>query len=418
MVGGDHHGVLIVGCGRSGLAAARLHARRRDPRALWVFDADPKRLAAAEAEGLTAWNGDASLLNRAVWSPGVPLDQDLARQLVEAGVSIVSEVAFAAPDLPQAVAVTGTNGKSTVCSLLHELLQAGGVNAVCGGNLGLPVSELALSGRAMELLVIELSSYQLELAHDLDLAAAIITNLAPDHLDRYPDVDAYYTTKARLLADVPSGGLAVPPSDESAALALEMAGPVAAALTPAPTDEVMDWNRSEALAGPPGLSNTAQAVAVARHFGIADEVLMAVVAEFGGLPHRAQALGTFQGLNFIDDSKATNVAAAVSSLDRISGEVVVLLGGAGKGEDYRALAKALNRPNASAVCFGAEGPAIAEVTGGLLVEDLPSAVSVARRMAKPGSTVLLAPACASFDAYRSYIARGEHFAALVQGIAS
>jgi UDP-N-acetylmuramoylalanine--D-glutamate ligase len=414
MVESGKQAVLIVGCGLSGLAAARLHLRRGDPRQLWLHDQDEAALEAAVSQGFEAWPGNAVDVAFAVWSPGVPLAQDLARQLSEAGVQIISEVSFAAADLPGVVAVTGTNGKSTVCTLITEMLVAGGFKARSAGNVGTPASDMALCGEAIDLLVVELSSYQLELPLELDLKAALITNLASDHLDRYPSVDDYYRVKWSLFGQMPAAAAAVLPYDLAVVDSLPQRAAIAGRVLADYMNEVESWPRSDALAGASGLENLAQAVAIAADFDIDFTTLREVAATFMGLPHRAQDLGEFQGLTFVNDSKATNVAAAIASVERVQGALVVLLGGSGKGEDYHQLADCLLRRGATAICFGEEGPALAAATGAAQVSDLAQAVAQARLSLVSGGTVLLAPACASFDAYASYAARGEHFAHLAR----
>jgi UDP-N-acetylmuramoylalanine--D-glutamate ligase len=401
-------GVLVVGCGASGLAAARLHQRRADPRPLWVFDDQAEVLDAAVAVGHRRWSGELNSVAEAVWSPGVPLGSALADDLRAGGAAIVSEVSFAAPDFGAAVAVTGTNGKSTVTTLITALLCAGGTDAVAAGNVGKPLSDLALRQASGCVPVVELSSYQLELPLALTLKAAVLTNLSPDHLDRYPTLETYYQVKRGLITALPAGAGAVfsPQLVETAA--------VSAMPLPDATEIVGGWNRSAALSGNGGLNNLAQAVAVARFFDVDDRISQRIAQTFEGLPHRGEVVAERRGLRFVDDSKATNVAAAIASLDRVDGALVVLLGGADKGEDYDLLAAAIARRGASAVCFGAQGERLATATGGERVADLAAAVEVARRRLASGGTILLAPSCASFDAYASFAARGRHFAELAR----
>ena len=414
MVESGLQGVLIVGCGRSGLAAARLHRRRGDPRPLWLHDDRPEALATAVDQGFEAFHGDLADVAFAVWSPGVALASPFAARVREAGARIISEVSFAAVDLPPCVVVTGTNGKSTVCSLITEMLVEDGRAVACAGNVGTPTSDLALGGEAHDLLVVELSSYQLELPLELELRVAILTNLAPDHLDRYDDVQDYYRTKWAMFENMPEMAGAVLPYDLSQADQMPERGRIAGQVLRDPMVEVSSWARSSALQGQVGLENLAQSVTAARFLGASDEAMQRAASSFAGLPHRAQRVGEFGGHTYVDDSKATNVAAAIASLARVEGRVVVLLGGAGKGEDYSELAQCIDQRGAGAVCFGAEAQALAAATGAPQVDDLAAAVRLARRQLTAGGTILLAPACASFDAYNSFVARGEHFAALAR----
>ena len=415
MVEAGRQGVLIVGCGRSGLAAARLHVRRGDPRPLWVYDDQEVARQRAEEQGFEVWSGDCSDVSFAVWSPGIPLSNPLARDLREAGVCVVSELSFAASDLPKAIVVTGTNGKSTVCELITAMIRASGIQVACIGNVGTPASDMALNGRHYEWVVVECSSYQLELKLDLEVRAAVLTNLAPDHLDRYAVIDDYYLAKWSMFEQMHPDAGAVLPYDLSVVDQLKNRGKIAGRALPDAMAEVATWQRGTGLVGEAGLENLAQSVAVARFVGVDQSTMQQVALEFSGLPHRAQFIGEWAGVTYVDDSKATNVAAAIASLQRVDGEVIVLLGGAGKGEDYRLLAQCINDKGVQAICFGAEGGRLAEATGAPRVDDLATATKSARERLPNGGTILLAPACASFDAYASFAERGEHFAALASG---
>jgi UDP-N-acetylmuramoylalanine--D-glutamate ligase len=402
--------ILVVGSGRSGLAAARLHRRRGDVRRVLIHDDLEAGRARATGAGFDVWDGNWSGVEAVVWSPGIPLVHPLALKAQEQGIALLSEVAFAAPDLPPVVAVTGTNGKSTVATLLGALLRASGCSCEVVGNVGAPVADYARRADAArwDLLVVELSSYQLELPLNLQLRAAVLTNLAPDHLDRYADLEAYYATKRGLLAALPAGAVFVAPSAE-----IERFDGGAEAL---PAVDVSDWSRSSALNGEHGASNLAQAVAVARHMGCTDSDARQVAVDFAGLPHRNVDLGVIDGLRYVDDSKATNVAASVAAIGGVADPCVVLLGGAGKGEDYAPIAMALHGRSARVVGYGAEGARIVEVTGGDRVADLEAAVRRAQALAAPGTTILLAPACASFDAFTDFAARGRRFAELAGAV--
>jgi len=415
MVESGRQGVLIVGCGRSGLAAARLHVRRGDPRPLWVYDDNEQAQERAAKDGFSVWHGDASDVAFAVWSPGIPLASPLADRLRAAGVRIVSELSFAAPDLPPTIVVTGTNGKSTVCELITAMLKAAGRAVGCAGNVGVPASDMALNGEHFEWLVVECSSYQLELELKLDVRVAVLTNLAPDHLDRYPALNDYYLAKWSIFEQMPKEAGAVLPYDLGAVERIEGRGRIGGRALPDPMTEVMGWQRTAALAGEVGLENLAQAVAAARCAGADDASMQQATAVFAGLPHRAQKVCEGQGLTYVNDSKATNVAAAIASLERVDGDVVVLLGGAGKGEDYSLLAQCIEQRGVQAICFGDEGDRLAAATGAPRVDDLTTALNQATHQLPSGGTILLAPACASFDAYSSFVARGDHFASLARG---
>ena len=220
-----------------------------------------------------------------MWSPGIPLSSPLAADLRAAGVCLVSELSFAAPDLPQSIVVTGTNGKSTVCELITAMIRASGSQVACIGNVGTPASDMALNGSHYEWVVVECSSYQLELKLDLDVQAAVLTNLAPDHLDRYPQLEDYYRVKWSIFERLHSEAGAVLPYDLTTIDRLEGRGAISGRALPDAMADVAEWQRSDALAGEAGLENLAQSVAVARFVGVNDAIMQRAAVEFSGLPH-------------------------------------------------------------------------------------------------------------------------------------
>lgn len=434
--------VLVVGMARSGVAAARLALARGA--AVHCADLRPD---AEVVPGTTHRYGphvaeDFLTADIVVMSPGVPPTiswVDIARS---EGATIVGELGFAAEVVHTAgvtvLAVTGTNGKSSTVSFTGQLLQAAGVDAFVGGNLGRPLSELALGlldgTQDPDAAVVEVSSYQLELPGGFRPAAAAILNLTPDHLARHKTMQAYGAAKARIFENMRAGGVAILPDAAPWAPGSLPKGVIEARLGRRPG---LWWDgdtlcvqlhpegpveRVDASAFPlPGAHN---------RDNLAVSVLLALVGEapvdrvdpgvLQALPHRLQPVPGDGGFTWINDSKATNVEAAQIGIEALSGPAIVLLGGAGKdGADYAVLLPGLRAHAHRVICFGASGPDIAAALphpGTTLVEGgLSAAVGDARAHARPGDTILLSPACASFDEFRNFEHRGEVFAALARG---
>ncbi|MCB9779997.1 MAG: UDP-N-acetylmuramoyl-L-alanine--D-glutamate ligase [Alphaproteobacteria bacterium] len=417
--------VLVVGMARSGRAAAALaHALGASVTTTDLREVDP-------VPGCRAVHGrhdEADFLGAdlVIVSPGVPARAPLLRAAVDAGVTVVGELGWAAgllADLPTA-AVTGTNGKSSTVHFLGRLLAAAGRRPFVGGNLGTPLSTLALARLRgeqadVDCLVLEVSSYQLELPGDLRPAAAAVLNLTPDHLARHGDMAGYAAAKRVLVERTDVAWLAADGGWVEGMAAGPRAGEVRwlgrqpgvtwteEALTFA--DEATVGLTGLSVLGPHNRANVAAACALARALGVDAADLDPSVLT--ALPHRLQVVAERDGRRWIDDSKATNVDAALVGIRGVPGPQIVLLGGQGKdGADYGALLPALDRARA-VVCFGASGPEIHAAVGGILAESLAEAVDLARILALPGDSILLSPACASFDEFSDFEARGRAFAA-------
>ncbi|RME24204.1 MAG: UDP-N-acetylmuramoyl-L-alanine--D-glutamate ligase [Deltaproteobacteria bacterium] len=418
--------VLVVGMARSGRAAAAL-ARDLGAR---VTTTD-LRHGLPPVEGCRAVHGrhdetDFTGADLVIVSPGVPASAPLLQAARRAGATVVGELGFAAgllQDLP-ALCVTGTNGKSSTCHFLGQLLQAAGRRPFVGGNFGVPLSELArrrLGERLdVDVLVLEVSSYQLELPGALRPAAAAVLNLTPDHLGRHGDMAGYAAAKRVLLER--SAGPAWLPTDLSA-MAAGIRAPVrwldahpgVRAVGDRLIFEGVDDDGPVDLSGLPlpgihNRANVAAACALALSLGIRREQL--VVDALTPLAHRLETVGVVDDVRWVNDSKATNVEAALAGIRALPEARLVLLGGEGKpGADYGALRPAL--AGREVIAFGASGPEIHAVLGGHAAPTLGAAVALARRIARPGDTVLLSPACASFDEFSDFEDRGRRFADLV-----
>ena len=445
---------LVVGLGRSGLAAAALL------RALGVEVRGYDARAGIEGmpAGVEPFLGEAQAPDAAfegidllVLSPGVPPEAflrqrerlapnakvhgelGLALWLVNAGVRGWSAV--------PTVLVTGTNGKSTVTALTGALCEAGGLRPFTGGNLGVPLCERLLHGLEsgepwVGSLVLECSSYQLETLPRVRTDAAMIINVTPDHLDRYPSMEAYARTKARIFEGLGVGGLAILDAEDEWTEALQPRGgpsvalvgdPAAAAVVGEGDAQALVLRGSERyprsslrIAGGHNARNALFALLAARQLGVSVDDCLRGLQAFGGLPHRMVWVRELDGVAYYNDSKATNVVSALAGLAGLDRPFVLIAGGLGKGDDLTPLRELLSRRGRGLVVVGSSAEQFAAMAEGVvpvvragLMDD---AVVKARALAKPGEAVVLAPCCASFDQYKSYAHRGEMFAETVLGL--
>jgi UDP-N-acetylmuramoylalanine--D-glutamate ligase len=332
-----------------------------------------------------------------VKSPGVPGEAALIVAARERGIPVWSEVELGYRLLPGAkfVGVTGTNGKTTTTELLGEIFRAAGRDVAVAGNVGTPLTSL----RAADWVVCELSSFQLEDVHTFSADVAVLLNLEPDHLDRHGTFERYRDAKLRIFERarvkvVPHGlgldGIEFGADDELPAEPL--------------------------IRGAHNRENAAAATAAARAAGIDDEQIAAGLRSFPGVPHRLELVGERDGVRYVNDSKATNVAAALRGLAAYADEPVhLILGGSPKGEDFAPLAAAIG-PNVKSVhLIGAEAERIAELIDGFRDGTLEAAVAHAAELADPGDVILLSPACASYDQFANFEERGDAFRGLAQG---
>ena len=379
-----------------------------------------------EGEGLVvAPLDDLSGFDALVVSPGVPLNtHPLAAAARAAGVPVIGDIelfAQARKDLPphKVVGITGTNGKSTTTALVHHILKTAGVPTLMGGNIGLPIlgQEPLPEGGVY---VLELSSYQIDLTQSLDCDVAVLLNITPDHLDRYDGFAGYAASKARLFAMQSADHVAVigTGDEASANIAQGLAGRTDDLVAIAAS--TIDQSRWPALQGPHNAQNAQAAIAVARALGIREDAIEAGLASYASLPHRMQQVATRNGVAFVNDSKATNpesTAPALAAFPRVHW----IVGGKRKGDDLDACTAHLDHVVA-AYTIGEAAP----LFFGLLKDKVPvveqsgtleTAVAHAAAAAQPGDTVLLSPACASFDQFRDYEARGDAFRAAVEALA-
>jgi UDP-N-acetylmuramoylalanine--D-glutamate ligase len=367
---------LVYGLARSGRSAA---ARLENP---VLVDR-----SLANEDNLSLLDG----VDVLVKSPGVSGEAPLVAAARERGVPVWSEVELGYRLLPDThfVGVTGTNGKTTTTELLGAMFREAGRDVAVAGNVGTPLTSV----RAADWVVCELSSFQLEDVHELSCDVAVLLNLEPDHLDRHGSFEAYRDAKLRIFersrAQVVPRGLGLPGIEFRA------------------DDELP---AEPLLRGAHNRENAAAATAAARATGIGDEQIAAALRTFPGVPHRLELVAERNGVRYVNDSKATNVAAALRGLAAYADEPVhVILGGSSKDEDFAPLAAAIGSNVRSVHLIGAEAKRLAAAIGGEDDGTLERAVARATQLARPGDVVLLSPACASFDQFENFEDRGEAF---------
>jgi UDP-N-acetylmuramoylalanine--D-glutamate ligase len=442
----------VIGLGRSGSAAARLLAR--EGARVYASDAGKgehiaEAAAALRAEGMSADAGmhDLARIRAAslvVVSPGVPPDAPPLVAARDAGVPVVAELEVALHALPgvRVIAVTGTNGKSTVTALVAHLLQALGHRAVAAGNIGRALSDVALHDERPAWIALEVSSFQLHDMPGIAPTVGVLTNLSPDHLDRYPSVEAYYADKALLYRNATRDSLWVVNEDDGAAFelgsgadgtrsAFSLRDQHAAAHYEAIRDALLLFKEpiiTRAELPLLGWHNVENALAALLAVMVADEAhrtpaaratLADAVRSFRGLPHRLELVARTNGVLWINDSKATNVTSARVAIEAMTQPAVVLLGGKHKGEPYTSLIEPLKAHARRVIAYGeAEAMIVRDLEGHVPLErggsSFEEIMQRARAAAEPGDAVLLAPACSSFDMFTNYEARGEAFRRLAQ----
>jgi UDP-N-acetylmuramoylalanine--D-glutamate ligase len=441
--------IAVIGLARSGRAVATL--LRKHGYNVYASDlaSSPDTGRCAEelrAQGIIVDVGrhDLERLGRAalvVTSPGVPPS---ARPLAFArdhGIQVVSEVEIALNFLagPRLIAITGTNGKTTTTALVAHLLRGIDLEAVEAGNIGTPLSEIAARERQPTWISLEMSSFQLHDTPSLKPDVGVLTNLSPDHLDRYATVDAYFEDKARLFANATADSVWVINGDD--ALVERMAADVAgekfafSLVNEAPGYFDSRTNQLIVLGTPLlnrtdlpmlGSHNVANALAASLAVMVADRShqtqqsrkgIAAALRTFRSLPHRLELVGEFGGVQWINDSKATNVSSAAVAIDGMERPTVLLLGGRHKGEAYTPLAELVKKKVKRVIAYGEAAPLIATdlrpvVDVVRLGSDFEEVIRAARAAARAGEAILLSPACSSYDMFSNYEERGERFRAL------
>jgi UDP-N-acetylmuramoylalanine--D-glutamate ligase len=407
---------LIVGMEKSGRAAFEfLHARGAD---VTATDLKPQSIDGFRPQTDELFDEHWDLI---VPSPGVALDLPPLARAMERGVRVIGEVELAAPFLlGPIIGITGSNGKTTTTSLVGHILRSAKTPVQVGGNIGTPVLAMTETSRADQWNVLELSSFQLETIHDFHADVAVCLNVTQNHLDRHHTFENYAAAKGNLFRTQKPGSFAVLNADDEMCRSF-------AALTPAQTvffhgDQIETLMPADdvPVPGTHNAENVMAAAAVAEIAGIAKAEIVAAVKTFKAVEHRLEFVAEISGVRFYNDSKATSVDATTKAIDSFGGNLWIILGGKDKGSDYTVLRDRLRRKACAALLIGAAAEKIASQLEGAVplinAGTLERAVHEAWNKAQPGDTVLLAPACSSFDQFHSYEHRGRAFKELVNGL--
>lgn len=436
---------LIVGLGKTGLSCVRyLSGQGRE---IAVADS---RLQPPGLDELKAGWPDVPVylgefgedlfagFNELVVSPGISIAEPAIAGAAARGARIRGDIdLFAdAADAP-IIAITGSNGKTTVTTLVGEMARAAGRNVQVGGNIGTPALDLLDQGA--DLYVLELSSFQLETTEELGALAATVLNVSDDHMDRYPDKMAYFQAKQRIYRGCKNAivnlddALSTPMARDTLrflCFGFNRVNPETLSTRDDDQGTWITWGLDNLLLaselqlmGRHNISNVMAALALGHAAGLAMEPMLEVARSFRGLPHRCEFVRNLNGVDYINDSKGTNVGATVAAIESLvpdSGKVILIAGGDGKGADFQPLAEPVAACCRALVLIGRDAGKISEAVGVSVPQyratSLQEAVSLARQAAEPGDRVLLSPACASFDMFRDYNDRGEQFRALVEGL--
>ncbi len=425
---------LVAGLGKTGLSIAR-YLKRSDLDAVF-YDSRTEPPGVADLRSM--WPDSKLLLGaatlpsgvaRVIASPGIEPRHALIRAAQVHGLDVVSDIEIFAreADAPF-VAITGTNGKSTVTTLVYHMCAADGRKVLAGGNLGEPALDLLDEDRP-DIYVLELSSFQLERTFNLPASVSILLNVSPDHLDWHGSIEDYEAAKYRIFREAQAA--VVNRADARAVAAVKGIKRVVSFGMDEPEDgqfgiRFEDERRflafgdrlllavdEMAIFGLHNQANALASMAAGQLLGLSHSAMLQVLIEFPGLPHRMQWVARLDDVDYVNDSKATNVAAAIAAVKSVDGPVVLIAGGDGKGGDFDELAEAIDARLVGAVLIGKDAEAIGEaldtMTPKEYATDMNAAVGAAAKLAAPGTTVLLAPACASLDQYSNYGARGDAF---------
>ena len=439
-----HAYTLVVGLGMTGLSVVR-HLHKLGEAMIVV---DSRDIPPALNEFKQSF-GDVPLhtgkfnsklfvnAQRIVVSPGVPLSDPALQQARDSGVEITGDIDLFAHEVDApVVAITGSNGKSTVTSLLVSMATRAGMNAVAGGNIGLPV--LDLLDDPSDLYVLELSSFQLETLQRLPMKAAVVLNVSPDHMDRYADVNAYAMSKQAIYEH--AAHAVVNRDDAFVSKMLNHQQGVTGFTLNRPSagefgiceqdgatwlcvgDELLVNTDELKIRGRHNHANALAALALGQGIGLPMPAMLDALKAFPGLEHRTQWVAEINGVNWYNDSKGTNVGATLAAIEGLPGKHVLIAGGQGKGADFTPLREIASQRLRALVLIGEDADRIAKAVDQVvpvrLVGDMDEAVAAAAELAQAGDNVLLSPACASFDMFRGFAHRGDVFMRAVEGLVS
>lgn len=420
---------LVVGLGKSGIGSIAL--LRRQGAKVFAND-DRLHDSTADFTFLPAAEALRAKVDALIASPGVPMSHPVIAAARAQGIPVLGEVELAYQFLSGPVlASTGSNGKTTTTTLIGEMLKASGVPAQVGGNIGYAVTDMTLSSRPLQWNVLEISSFQLESIHSFHPQIAAVLNVTPNHLDRHGDYEAYRAAKGRIFENQKASDWAV----------LNQADPGSRSYSPGLASRVA-WFQGEAahtdgtsielfgtplmsvsdvlLPGAHNLENIMAAAVVSSLAGATHHAIAQVAATFKGVPHRLEFIRDWQGVKFYNDSKATSVDASLKALAALPAPLFLILGGKGKGASYAPLLPLLEQKAKAVLVIGEDTPNIEKDLKDAVplvpLGNLAAAIAYASSHASPGDTVLLAPACASYDQFTSYEHRGNAFRDLVEAL--
>jgi len=430
---------LVIGAAKSGVAAANFLARRDEPVVLTDSNAEPSLPYPLDERVERAFGrADEGLLDgvtQVVLSPGVPASIPLVLQAGARAIPVIGDIPLAFRHLQgTVVAVTGSNGKSTTTALIGEILKVAGRQPIVAGNIGEPLTA-SLDPERARTYVLELSSFQLETVDTFRANVALLLNITPDHMDRYANFDAYAAAKYRVFRNQQDADTAIVNASDRRGAARDSPARVWR-FSAASTVEEGAWldghemvtnvggeerripRSSLKLQGQANTENALAAWLAARAVGVADMDVQIAFGTFAGLPHRMVLVRELDGVKWINDSKGTNVDATLKSLEGFGpASVILILGGKDKAGEFERMRDLVQQKTTAVLTIGAAAARIAEALAGVAAivpaRDMQSAVAWAREQAGRGQTVLLSPACASFDQYRNFEHRGEHFEELV-----
>ncbi|MFC0309778.1 UDP-N-acetylmuramoyl-L-alanine--D-glutamate ligase [Gallibacterium trehalosifermentans] len=426
--------VTIVGLGKTGLSCVdyffnksvklQVMDTRQQPAGVEQLPSDvPVHTGGLNAE----WLVSSDLI---VLSPGIALTTPEIQQAIAAGVEVVGDIElFCREAKAPIVAITGSNGKSTVTTLVYEMAKAAGMNVGVGGNIGIPA--LSLLDKNCELFVLELSSFQLETTYSLTAAAATILNISEDHMNRYHDLADYRQAKLRIYHQAQTliinheDRLSYPDNQESGQQLFRFAAQDADYYLAKEADKTYLTTPQKRLlavdqiklSGRHNYMNALAAIALAEAANVPEVGIVQALKNFAGLDHRFQTVHEENGVRWVNDSKATNVGSTQAALNglEVAGRLYLLLGGDGKGADFSELKPLINKTNIFCYCFGQDKQALAALsTQSVIVDTMEQAIQAIRPLLKAGDMVLLSPACASLDQFANFEVRGQEFARLAK----
>lgn len=446
-----HPFTLVIGLGKTGFSIARYLQRKNIP--FKVYDTRQKHDGLIQFKkdfpGVDVFLGHVpedcfQHISEIISSPGVSLDAPVVRKARELHIPIYGDIECLARELNERapttpiISITGTNGKSTVTTLVGEMIKAAHMPVIVAGNIGMPVLDQLIHFKN-EIWVLELSSFQLDLTNALTPTAAVILNVSPDHLDRHGSLDAYLKAKQRVYHHAKvkmynRDDLATKPcteADGARVLSYGLNTPNEGewGLVTENNQRFLAWGSRKLCAvddikikGLHNWSNALAACALANEVGVSLECMVEVLKQFSGLPHRTQWVRTLKGVDWINDSKGTNIGATYSAITGIGGamlgKIVLIAGGQGKGANFAELTEPMREHVKTLILMGEDADKMENALGSIVpvkrANSLEEAVSIAHRHAEPGDVVMLSPACASWDMFKDFNHRGEVFRKAVE----